>query len=157
MKLIYALLISFAFYCTINVAQVNGQVVAIGHATAEVVESVSASSKAVTDFNLKTASTGAESTLSGQSNLTLEALKMGTITVNSGANIACNLVLKSAILSDTNGNKFTIDPSMTASNMSNSGKADGSQTYQINGTANIAGRQASGLYEGSYTMVFAYN
>lgn len=157
MKPMSALLFSIALICTIAVAKVKGQVVAIGHVCAEVVESVSASSKAVTGFHLKNGSTAAESTISGQDNLNMSSLSMGTITINSGANIACNLVLKSATLSDTNGNNFTIDTAMTTFGRSDTGRADGNQTIQVNGTAHMTHGQASGLYQGSYTMVFAYN
>lgn len=152
-----ALFFSAALLCTIAVAKVNGQTVAIGHATAEVVESVSASLQAVTGLNLKNGYGVTESKLIEQGYLNSETFNLGTITINSGTNVACNLVIHPAQLSDTKGNGFTIDPTMKTPSQSDTGRADGSQIIQISGTARMLSGQASGLYQGSYTMVFAYN
>lgn len=157
MKPKFAILFLVMLLCTINVAKVSGQVVAVGHVTAEVVESVSASSKAVTGFNLKSNGINSQSASAELGSLTPEAVSLGTITISSGANVACNLVVHAAALSDTKGHGFNIDTTMNTTNQSYTGRADGTQTLQINGTAQIASGQASGLYKGTYTMVFAYN
>jgi len=129
--------------------KVCGQVVAIGHVTAEVVESISASSKAVTTFNLNNSDNAG--------NLNSGIISMGTITLNSGASVACNLVIRSATLKDNKGNGFTIDPTVMTPGQGLTARVDGTQSIQINGTTHILKGQASGLYNGSYTMVFAYN
>ncbi|MDO9578959.1 MAG: hypothetical protein Q7J06_00075 [Bacteroidales bacterium] len=36
-------------------------------------------------------------------------------------------------------------------------RTDGNQTLRLTGRARMMQGQASGLYQGSYTMVFAYN
>ncbi len=119
---------------------VFGQTVAIGHATAEVIESVSASASTISNFDLTKDS---------------ENVKLGAITLFSGKDIACNVVLKAANLADASGNAFTIEP--TVSNNTGVAQANGSQTIQLNGTTNMDNNQASGQYAGSYTVVFAYN
>lgn len=119
---------------------VFGQTVAIGHATAEVIESVSASASTISSFDLSKDS---------------ENVKLGAITLFSGKDIACNVVLKAANLSDASGNAFTIEP--TVNNNTGVAQANGSQTIQLNGTTNMNSNQASGQYAGSYTVVFAYN
>ena len=119
---------------------VFGQTVAIGHATAEVIESVSASASTISSFDLSKDS---------------ENVKLGAITVFSGKDITCNVVLKAANLSDASGNAFTIDP--TVNNNNAVAQANGSKTIQLNGTTNLNVNQASGQYAGSYTVVFAYN
>jgi hypothetical protein len=155
MKPTFALFYFVMLICTITAAKVSGQVVAIGHATAEVVESVSASSKAVTGFNLNNTTNG--TALNDKVNFSTERLNLGSITINSGTNVACNLVIKSARLSDASGNNFMIDPAMNTQDQGDAARADGTQTLQINGTARMLSGQASGLYQGTYTMVFAYN
>jgi hypothetical protein len=129
----------------------NAQVVAIGHVYAEVVESVSAASATISNFEL------AKSTNSIATNLTSETLNLGSITINSGRDITCNVVLKPASLSDTAGNGFTIEPAVKNDLLASVTKPNGSQTIQLGGTTNRDSSLASGLYEGSYTVVFAYN
>jgi hypothetical protein len=119
---------------------VIGQTVAIGHATAEVIEAVSASASTISSFDLSQDS---------------ENVKLGAITLFSGRDITCNVVLKAANLSDASGNAFTIEP--TVNNNSAVALANGSNTIQLNGTTNLNNKQASGQYAGSYTVVFAYN
>lgn len=136
---------------TLGGTKVNGQVVAIGHVFAEVVESVSAASATISNFEL------AKATNDISANLTSEKLNLGTITLNSGKDITCNVVLKPAALSDSQGNGFTIEPAVTNNLLAAAARANGSQTIQLGGTTNRTSSQASGLYEGSYTVVFAYN
>jgi len=145
--LFFAILVS----STLGGIKLNGQTVAIGHVTAEVVESISAASATITDFELST-STGDIST-----NLSSEKLNLGVITLNSGKDIACNVVFQSAALSDSAGNGFTLEPSIKNDTVVNSAKENGVQTIQLDGTTDRADDQASGLYEGSYTVIFAFN
>ena len=121
---------------------VFGQTVAIGHATAEVIEAVSASASTISSFDLSKDS---------------EIVKLGAITVFSGKDITCNVVLKAASLSDSSGNAFTIDPLVNNDPNAAVAQANGSQTIQLNGNTNMNSNQAAGLYTGSYTVVFAYN
>ena len=121
---------------------VFGQTVAIGHATAEVIESVSASASTISSFDLSKDS---------------ETVKLGAITVFSGKDITCNVVLKAANLSDASGNAFTIEPTVNNSQNMSVAQANGAQTIQLNGTTSMNSNQASGQYAGSYTVVFAYN
>ncbi len=121
------------------------QTVAIGHVCAEVIESVSASTQAVTDLSIATAGSGASK------------VDLGVMTVDSGSSVAVNVVVKSATLSDSQGNGFTLDPIINNNKLASVASSNGSQTIQLNGTANLAADQAPGLYQGSYTVVFAYN
>lgn len=145
-----------ALLCTISSSDVRGQVVAIGHATAEVVESICTSSKAVTSFHLNV-NVNTESTIKEAGNLNPATVNLGVITINSGKSVACNLVIQSAKLSDTKGNGFTIDTTMMIKGQPEPTQVEGPQTIQINGSAHILSGQISGLYKGTYTMVFAYN
>ena len=126
-------------------AEGNSQVVVIGHVTAEVVESVSASAKVVTGFDIRNTTRGAGGASASE-------LNMGTMTVHTGKDVACNVVLEPAVLTDMQGNGFTIDPNLTAQKQN-----DGTRTLNIRGTARTEKGQASGMYRGTYTMVFAYN
>ena len=151
MKAISVIILTALFTWVLGGTKVNGQVVAIGHVFAEVVESVSAASATITNFEL------AKATENIATNLTTESLNLGTITINSGKDITCGIVLKSASLSNSEGNGFTIEPAVKNDLFASVTKPNGSQTIQLGGTTNRANNLASGLYEGSYTVVFAYN
>ena len=155
MKVYLAIFLTVTLQFMFAMVNVCAQTVAIGHVSAEVVESVSASSLAITGFELKN-----ESNLTAQSDPSgwnYGNVSLGEIKINSGSGIACNVVMKPATLSDTNGNGFTIEPSAINSAQADAQRTDGNQTLQLTGRVRMMQGQASGLYQGSYTMVFAYN
>jgi hypothetical protein len=137
----------FLLLCLLGMARVNAQVVATGHVTAEVVESVSASAKVNTGFDLRSESFEETGTL-----LTSD-LNLGTITVNSGKNVACNVVMHPASLTDSMGNNLEVETSYSSPLR----KKAGSQVLQLTAKARTRTGQSTSLYQGSYTMVFAYN
>jgi hypothetical protein len=153
-----SLLLIFATVLSLTLAgpTAYSQTIAIGHVTAEVIESVSAASNAVTNFELATIAESDARQLE-QSYLTSENVHLGAITLNSGRNITCNVVVKSTSLFDAAGNSFTLEPSVNNNSYASSAKANGSQTIQLDGKANKSSSQAPGQYKGSYTVVFAYN
>lgn len=151
MRAIGVLVIAVFFTLGLGGKRVKGQTVAIGHACAEVVESVSAASATISDFEF-TKSTD----LTGRSNAAGK-LNLGAITLNSGKDITCNIVLTSAAVTNDQGNAFTIDPAVQNTLHSSDVKTSGLQTVKLGANANLGNNQASGLYEGSYTVVFAYN
>ncbi len=156
MKTILVLIFAAVLTLTLAEPKVCSQTIAIGHVTAEVIESVSAASNAITSFELATIAESDARQLE-QSYLTSENVHLGAITLNSGKNISCNVVVKTASLFDSAGHGFTLEPSVNNNSYASAAKADGSQTIQLDGKANRSSSQASGNYEGSYTVVFAYN
>lgn len=157
MKATVIMIIAVFFFWNLEGSKVYGQTVAIGHVSAEIVEAVSVSSLAVTGFNLSSANNSMATAQLKQSDWNYENVNLGAIKINSGKDVACNVVMKSAELSDNNGNGFTIEASALNTNQLDTQRADGNQTLQLNGIARTAQGQANGLYQGSYTMVFAYN
>ena len=143
MKTIFSLVFAIALLLGLSETEFcQSQTIAIGHVTAEIIESVSASSQAVTTLALAASAP--------------TKVDLGAMTVNSGSSTV-NVVVKPATLSDSQGNGFTIDPTINTGAVAYTASSNGSQTLQLNGTANLASDQASGLYQGSYTVVFAYN
>lgn len=157
MKAILAILLTIALQSIFATVNVCAQTVAIGHISAEVVESVSASSRAITGFNMKEGNNLLANAQNEPAGWNYQNVDLGDIKINSGSNVTCNVVMKPATLSDTKGNGFTIEPSATNSGQVRAYRSDGNQTLHLNGKAHMAQAQASGLYQGSYTMVFAYN
>lgn len=151
MKAAVVLFIAIFFGLTFGNREVNGQTVAIGHVSAEIVESISATSTAITDFELSKA------TRELTAGFISETLDLGAITVFSGKDITCNVVFKPADMNDSLGHEFTIDTALKNGVPDSTVHSNGSQTFQLGGTTNLADSQASGLYEGSYTVIFAYN
>ena len=132
------------------------QTVAIGHVSAEVIESVSAASESVSDFEIATL-TAKDTKAMEQTYLTSGTLNLGMITINSGRDITCNVVVNSASLSDSAGNGFTVAPELKNAAFASVAPSSGSQTMELSGKTSMASNQPSGLYQGSYTVVFAYN
>jgi len=123
----------------------NAQVVVTGHATAEIVEAVSATS-------------GTNNLLSLQQNATTENLDLGSFTLNGGSNAICSVVVNSGLLTGQNGNSvnFTADANLT----NNTGVMgnNGSQVFNFKGAADSEIlSQNDNNYEGQYNVVFAYN
>jgi hypothetical protein len=144
-------------FCTIFILKVSGQTVAVGHISAEVVEAVSASSSASTDFSLSFSGPDGANRGYDNSAMIAENVSLGSIHISSGNNVACNVTLKPAILSDENGNDFSLETFASVNGNFESQRVEGSQTIELAGMARLNSNQASGLYHGSYTMVFAYN
>lgn len=157
MKTISTLIIASLLTLTMSGFRVcTSQTVAVGHVSAEVVESVSASSSVITSFEIGAVTAGDTRQLE-QTYLNSETIDLGAITINSGKDITCNVVVKPATLSDAAGNGFTIAPSVQNNTFASAAQPNGSLKMELGGKVNMARNQASGLYQGSYTVVFAYN
>ena len=152
-----ALFLSIVFAMGMSMQEAAAQIVAIGHISAEVVESVSASSKMTLNFNLASVSNGSHTMQMSASRMNTERLDMGEVELNSGRSIACNVIMKASTLSDNMGNQFTIEPTTSISGRQDTNRADGSQNIHLTAKAMFDQNQANGLYQGSYTMIFAYN
>ena len=152
-----ALFLSFVLVFGIHLQEAVAQTIAIGHISAEVVESVSASSNMLLNLNLVNVKNGDITVQMSPSQMNTRKVYMGEIALNSGQSIACNVMIKAATLSDEKGNQFTIEPTASLSGQQDTNRADGSQNLQLTGRAMLDKDQANGLYQGSYTMVFAYN
>ena len=157
MKTILTLILSTILTLIMSGSKVcSSQTIAIGHVSAEVVESVSASSKAITSFEIG-AVTVSDTLQLEQTYLTSETVDLGAITIHSGRSITCNVVVKPASLTDDSGNRFTLSPTVQNKPFASAARRNGSQTIALGGKTRMARDQASGLYQGSYTVVFAYN
>jgi len=139
--------------CGLGAAKAGSQTIAMGHISAEVVESVSASSFASTDFVI------GNQVLSSAENgiFSADNIQMGTIRINSGQDVACNFNFKPALLFDGNGNEIKLQPYSEVNGNTGNQRVDGAQTLVLKGTAQLGSYPVNGLYKGSYTLVFAYN
>ena len=144
MKAIFTTLFLIALTSIFSAVNLNGQTIAVGHVSAEIIESVSVSSSAVTNFDI----------LNNKVSSSNSSVSLGEMRVNSGASVAYNVVLKPATLSNINGSSFTIEPT----SKSESQLTSGNQTLRLSANTNnsVQGKE-SGLYQGSYSVVFAYN
>jgi len=152
-----ALFLSIVIVSGIYLQEAAAQTVAIGHITAEVVESVSASSRILSNFNLDNVSNGTNTMKMSPSKMNTRRVEMGDVELKSGNSIACNVMMKAATLTDDRGDQFTIEPTTSLSGRQDTNRADGSQNLHLTGKAMMDQNQANGLYQGSYTMIFAYN
>jgi hypothetical protein len=144
---------AFTVLCSFCAVKANSQTIAIGHISAEVVESVSATSFASTEFVIN----NTELTADNNGTISAENIIMGTIRINSGQNVACNVTFKPALLLDRNGNEFILEPLARNSEGIDIQRVDGIKNIELIGRATLDSSQAKGVYQGSYTLVFAYN
>lgn len=157
LKPVFAIFITGFLLCTFPVVKAGGQTVVTGRVTAEVVESVSASPQSITGPNMTNGIIDTKYKLNDKDSSNSETVDLGTIKVNSRTMLACNLVIQSVKLTDGKGKDFTLDSSFTTPGQSDQGSIDTTKTIQIKRTALLSFGQESGQYEGTYTMVFAYN
>jgi len=143
MKAILTTLFLIALTSIFSAVNLNGQTIAVGHVSAEIIESVSVSSSAVTNFDI----------LNNKASSSNSIVNLGEMKVNSGASVAYNVVLKPANLSNFKGSSFTIEPT----SQSESQLTSGNQTLRLTANTNSVRGKESGLYQGSYSVVFAYN
>jgi hypothetical protein len=139
--------------CSFGAAKAGSQTIAMGHISAEVVESVSATSFASTEFVIN----NTELTADNNGTISAENIIMGTIRINSGQNVACNVTFKPALLLDRNGNDFILEPLVRNSEGIDIQRVDGIKNIELIGRATLDSSQVKGVYKGSYTLVFAYN
>lgn len=158
LKTTYVRLFACTLFCLFYIARASSQpAIVTGHVTAEVVESVSATSKAVTGISLRNVNNHITDENAGKDCLNEETFNLGNIMVTSGTNITCSLVIQPVNVIDSKGNVFIIDPTLKSSIHHTADQAKSVQTIQINGTALLSQNQASGLYKGSYSLIFANN
>ncbi len=131
-----------ALIFTLNV---NAQIMVTGHATAEIVEAVSATS-------------GTNDLLSLQQNTATENLNLGSFTLSGGSNSICSVVVNSGQLTGQNGNSVNFTANANLSNNTGVLGNNGSQVFNFSGAtdAEILS-QNDNNYEGQYNVVFAYN
>lgn len=129
-------------------AKGNAQVMAMGHATAEVVESVGASAGVVTGFDLK------NSTNEEYGTLKVSDLNLGTVTIHCGIDVSCVVIMQPVSLVNELGKGIEIETAFFARRKK---EAPGTETLNLKAKAWTRSGQDSGIYRGSYEMVFAYN
>ena len=147
MKTIFATLLLIALVNMFSALKLNGQCVAVGHVSAEIIESVSVSSSAVTNLTLG----------DKQSSNNDNCVCLGEMKINSGASVACNVVVQSGTLSNTKGDSVSIEPSASSSLKAENQFTEGNQTLRLAANTSSLKGMESGLYQGSYSVVFAYN
>jgi hypothetical protein len=157
MKPILTLILAVILTLTLAGTKVcSSQTVGIGHVSAEVIESVSAASKSISDFQFAS-NPVTDIKAMEQNALTSETLNLGMLTINSGRDITCNVVVNPASLFDSAGNGFTVAPVLKNGTIASVAPSNGSHTMELSGKTIRNINQPSGQYQGSYTVVFAYN
>ena len=135
---------------------VNGQVSVTGRAFAEVVESVSVKSQAVTSFEISN-TPELLSNENTESALNYSNVNLGEIKITSGSNVGCNLIITPATLSNTSGENFKINPTPVNNAKKENSLSNGNQTIALKGDAALKQNQVSGSYQGTYSIILAYN
>ena len=134
----------------------NSQATAMGFAGVSIVEAATATSSPITSFEIKNEAASFSDISTGKVISTSE-LNLGEITIHSTSAVACNMVLNPATLFDANGNNLHVTLSASTSDNQKTTCTNGSETIHMNGSAQINQNQSSGLYSGSYTLIFAFN
>ena len=133
-----------------------GQTSVTGRVFAEVVESVSVKSQVVTNFELSN-SPGLDSDIYIEGANNHSNVNLGEIKISSGSDVGLNLIISQATLSNTSGNNFNINPAPTKPTNNGCVLTNGNQIIKLNGSATLNQVQASGNYQGTYSIILAYN
>ncbi|MBK6346300.1 MAG: hypothetical protein IPF68_10210 [Bacteroidales bacterium] len=136
-----ARLIPITLMLTLSGLICSGQVRVIGHASAEVVESVSASCSSNTDI-----------TLSAQE---IADFDLGSFSISGNASSTCSLIIGNANVSNNRGESFTIQTTTQEAGMPL--VADEKGNHSLNLKASPDQLLASGHYQGNYGVTFVYN
>jgi len=148
--------IILSILCLIFAYPARAQVVVTGHVTAEIVDAASISPQGIYALEI-------DKTPDFTDELQYDDVLLGEVTVRSGSDVSCNIVVKAATVSGSEGELLTMETSLNqrvgeeSRKLSELHHTDGDQTLQLTGNVNTLREQRSGLYEGSYTVVFAYN
>jgi len=134
-------LIPFTLLLTLSGLVCNGQVRVIGHASAEVVESVSASCSSNTDITLNVQE--------------IENFDLGSFSISGNASSTCSLIIGDASVSNNRGESFTIETTTPDAGMPLI--ADENGNHSLNLIATPGELLASGQYQGNYGVTFVYN
>jgi hypothetical protein len=118
-----------------------GQARVIGHASAEIVESISAKCNNNTDM-----------TLNAQE---IRKFDLGSFTVSGKAMSTCSIIIDNANVSNNRGESFTIQTTTHDAGKSLIADENGNQSMTL--IANPSELLASGQYQGNYGVTFAYN
>lgn len=135
---IFAIVLAFMF--TTNA---SAQLAVVGHVSAEVVDGASISSNAITELSLNSIDSSQE-------------IDLGKITVKTGSSSSCDVILKPATLTNSTGESLTLEATATNSAQLNVGPSNNNRTLALWGNTNRA-KGETGTYQGSYTIVLAYN
>ncbi len=154
MKTTLKIALIVALMSTFTAVKVSSQTVVTGRVFAEVVESVSASSMAVTDLNISLVNSSSSQTVNADTN---GDLNLGKISVNSGESVICNVIMSNARVSAPDGKEIVIETSLETDS-SVKGIIGGNSSYDLKGKAVIDNTEGlSKSYMGTYKMIFAYN
>lgn len=133
-----------------------GQVSVTGRVFAEVVESVSVRSQAVTSFEISN-SPDISSQEYVEGSINHSDVNLGEIKISSGSNVGCNLIITPATVSNTSGDNINISPIPAKSTSGESNLTNGNQTITLKANPTFNQTQASGSYQGTYSIILAYN
>ncbi|HHV02706.1 MAG: hypothetical protein WCQ69_01620 [Bacteroidales bacterium] len=142
--------------CLIFVYPAKAQVVVTGHVSAEIVDAASISTQSAKSLEIAKSSDFA-------AEIDFDSYVLGEFIIHSGSDVACNVVLKPASISGSEGEMLTLETSLKNSidnhceTLGYQHHTDGDLTLQLTGNVNTLREQRSGLYQGSYTVILAYN
>ncbi|MDD4920105.1 MAG: hypothetical protein PHX94_05325 [Bacteroidales bacterium] len=149
-----SIIVLSVLYLTV-VFPLKSQVVVTGHISAEIVDAASISSASVNEMEFSRSQDLEEQ----EDN---EPVLLGEFSVHSGTDVSWDIVIKPASLSGCPGEHLTLETSLEKC-AAHTGETpdkqhdDADQTLLLNGNVNFLREQPSGLYQGYYTVILAYN
>ncbi|MDD2584759.1 MAG: hypothetical protein PHE99_07465 [Bacteroidales bacterium] len=121
----------------------QAQLTVVGHVVAEVIDGASLSSDAVTELSINSADN-------------TQNLDLGKITIKTGSSSACDIMLKPATLTNREGESIKLDAATTNFSKLKESPYSNNRTLGLTGNTTTT-KNNRGTYQGSYTVVLAYN
>lgn len=156
MKTIFKISIMTLAISVLTAVCAYGQVSVTARAFAEVVESVSVKSNAVTSFEISNTPT-VSSDIAAEGTFIHNSVNLGEVKISSGSNVGCNLIITPAKVSNESGDNFNFHPVASNNSIGESNLKSGNQTIALRGSADLKQSQTSGKYQGTYSIIVAYN
>lgn len=119
----------------------QAQLTVVGHVVAEVIDGASLSSDAVTELSINSAESSQD-------------LDLGKITIKTGSSSSCDIMLKTATLTNREGESLTLDAATNFFQLKEN-PCSNNRTLALIGNTTTT-KENRGTYQGSYTIVLAY-
>lgn len=136
-------IMSAVILTTLFSATLQAQVTVTAHATAEVVEAASLAANTSNNISVDSKSDAS-------------SIRLGEMTIKSGGSASCEIIVKSTSLQNASGSSFMLETTASQNSANSVSPNQNNRVINLSGNTNIPNGQ-SGSFQGSYTVVLAYN
>ena len=128
---------------TLFSVKLQAQVTVTAHATVEVVAAASLAANTSNNISVDSKSDAS-------------SIQLGEMTIKSDGSASCEIIVKSTSLQNAKGSSFLLETTASQTSANSASPNQNNRVINLSGNTNIPYGQ-SGSFQGSYTVVLAYN